>query len=135
KKSGRRLVLATAANERIAYAVARHLGLFDHVISSDESANLKGTAKLQAIRKIVGDDFGYAADSSADLPLWCHARTAILVNCSTRLRQKIPKRVRIEAEFGEPVTDVAVWLKAIRAHQWLKNLLLFVPLLTAFSIG
>jgi phosphoserine phosphatase len=44
REKGRRIVLATAAHESIARAVAAHLGVFDEVIASADGRNLKGQA-------------------------------------------------------------------------------------------
>lgn len=83
---GRQLILATAANHRIAEAVACHLGLFDVVIASDRVHNQKGVFKIRAIREVVQKGmFDYMGDSIADLPIFQAARVAILVRPSKRL--------------------------------------------------
>lgn len=133
KQRGRTLVLATAAHQKIAHAVANHLTLFDVVLASDENENLKGATKLAAIRSSVGPNFVYAGDSKADLPIWQASQAAILVNTSTKVANAIRQNKPIEQDFLDEKLDFKVWLRAIRIHQWLKNLLLFVPLLTAFS--
>jgi 4-hydroxybenzoate polyprenyltransferase len=130
---GRRIVLATAANRSIAESVAMKLGLFDDVLGSDETRNLKGQKKLDAIRETVGERFVYAGDSRADTPIWKAAKAAVLVGVSPGLADAIRRNVPIECEFPKERVGLAVWLRALRVHQWLKNLLLFVPLLTAFS--
>src|SRR5262245_58069736 len=79
RTKGRGIILATAANRNIAKSVAAHLGLFDDVVASDETHNLKGTVKLKAIRACVGNRFVYAGDSAADLPIWREAESAVLV--------------------------------------------------------
>lgn len=133
KKNGRPLILATAANSSIANAVAAHLDLFDTVLASSEHHNLKGTAKLEAIQQLVGPEFVYAGDSKADLPIWQAAQAAILVNTSSNVSSTVRKNTPIELEIPAVKTDIKIWLRALRIHQWAKNLLLFVPLLTAFS--
>jgi 4-hydroxybenzoate polyprenyltransferase/phosphoserine phosphatase len=133
KEKGRRLILATAANRRIADAVASHLGLFDMVLASDERRNLKGTNKLQAIHEAVGCRFAYAGDSRADLPVWKAADAAILMGASASLTKVVRSVTNIERQFPREGIPIATWLRALRIHQWLKNLLLFIPLLTAFS--
>ncbi len=135
KASGRRIILCTAANERIAQTVATRVGLFDDVIASDDHNNFKAERKRDVIRERVGDAFVYAGDSNADLPVWKAASAAIVVGGSERFRRKVATQSAIERSF-EPHAGRAgprVWLKAIRAHQWLKNLLILVPLLTSFS--
>lgn len=133
KSAGRRLVLATAAHRSIADAVAAHLGLFDEVIATEAGRNLKGTAKLAAIRERFGDDFVYAGDARADLPIWRAARAAVLVDVAPAIAATVRAAVPVEREFAGASVGPKVWPKALRVHQWLKNLLLFVPLLTAFA--
>jgi 4-hydroxybenzoate polyprenyltransferase len=81
----------------------------------------------------VGGAFVYAGDNEADLPIWKAARAAVLVDVSCSRSATIRRSVIVEREFPKERVGVAVWLRAFRVHQWLKNLLLFVPLLTAFS--
>lgn len=133
KKNGRRLILATAAHKSIADSVAQHLGLFDNVLATDTSENLKGKKKLEAILNSIGNNFVYAGDSRADIPIWNAAKAAILVGTSAGTAVTIRGKVPIEREFPAEKAGLLVWLRALRVHQWLKNLLLFVPLLTAFS--
>ena len=133
KDQGRKVILATAAHRKIADGVSAHLGLFDTVLATDGDHNLKGRAKLQAIRDAVGNTFVYAGDCAADVPIWQAAQAAVLVGVSQRLAVSIRQQVPIEKEFSKEDVGFAVWLRALRVHQWLKNLLLFVPLLTTFS--
>lgn len=130
---GRRIVLATAAHRSIADSVASHLGLFDQVLATENGLNLKGEAKLKAIQENVGIRFVYAGDSRADLPIWMAAQAAVLVNVSAGTAAVVRKSVQIELEIRDGEAEFNVWLRALRVHQWLKNLLLFVPALTAFS--
>ncbi len=85
--AGRRVVLATAAHRRIAEAVVQHLGIFDGMLASERGRNLKGTAKLRAIRRDAGGPFAYMGDSWADLPILREAAEAYLVDPSPRLRR------------------------------------------------
>ena len=133
KSKGRRIILATAAHQSIAQRVYDHLGLFDDVLASDTGRNLKGNAKLEAIQHKVGTEFSYAGDSRADIPIWNAAQAAILVGASAGLSKSVRERNTIEQEFPKESIRLSTWARALRVHQWLKNLLLFVPLLTAFS--
>lgn len=133
KAKGRQIVLATAAHQSIAEGVSKYLGLFDKVLATGSGHNLKGKAKLQAIQESVGEAFVYAGDSHADLPIWRAAKAAVLVGVSPHTAAAVRRDVPIEREFPKEVVGFAVWLRALRVHQWMKNLLLFVPLLTAFS--
>lgn len=130
---GRRTILATAAHQSIAKRVADHLDLFDEVLSTGTEINLKGEAKLEAIRQSVGEAFVYAGDSDADVPIWNASTAAILVGVKPKLAKFIKQSKPIEREFQKQANDLSRWVKAFRLHQWLKNLLLFVPILTAFT--
>lgn len=133
KQRGRRLVLATAAHETIAESVSAHLGLFEQVIATDVHTNQKGAVKLATIRQRIGGDFAYAGDSWSDIPIWMAANGAVLVGVSSSLKKAVSASVPVEREFPKQQANILDWLNALRVHQWLKNLLLFVPILTAFS--
>jgi len=133
RAQGRRVLLATAAHRSIADAAAAHAGPFEQVLATEGSVNLKSEAKLAAIRAAVGPDFVYAGDSSADLPVWRAGSAAVLAGVKPGLRAQLGSQVPIEAEFGQTSAGLMVWLRAIRMHQWAKNLLIFVPLFTAFA--
>lgn len=131
----RAIILATASHQNTATAIAKKLDIFDDVIASTPDANIKGAVKLDAIKDKVGESFVYAGDSKADLAVWKDAKAAILVNVPKSLRDKAEALTKIEKEFTSAsfFTRLATWIKAIRVHQWLKNSLLFVPILTTFS--
>jgi 4-hydroxybenzoate polyprenyltransferase len=135
KAAGRRIVLATAAHRSIAQGVMNRLPVFDQLLCTDAGQNLKGEAKLQAIREQVASDFVYAGDSSADLPIWRAAKAAVLVGVSSSVAREVKQQTPVEREFFNEKPGIKVWAKALRVHQWIKNLLLFVPLLTAFSFA
>jgi len=133
RKSGRQIVLATAAHRSIAERVDAHLGLFDLVIATSGDTNLKSETKLAGIRELVGDDFVYAGDSKADMPIWAGAKGAILAGVAPGVAADVRGSIPVEREFLNERAGFSTWCKALRVHQWLKNLLLFVPLLTAFA--
>lgn len=130
---GRRIVLATAAHESIAEPVAARLDVFDQVLATNDGRNLKGAEKLRVVQQEVGAQFVYAGDSSADLPIWQAASGAILVGASAKVASQVRRTSQVEREFVNPRAGLLVWLRAMRVHQWAKNLLLFVPLLTGFA--
>lgn len=135
KATGRTIVLATAAHHSIAQKVSEHLGLFDKVLATDGANNLKGAAKLKSIQDHVGQNFVYAGDCKADLPIWDQAKAAILVGVPQDLASQVRHKTPIEQEFPKPNGGLSVWARALRVHQWVKNLLLFVPVLTTFEFS
>lgn len=135
KAAGRPLVLISASNQRYVSAVGEQLGIFDAVIGSDETSNLKSARKLARIQQLSnGQAFDYAGNSSADLVVWSHARTAILVNCNPALADKLPADTAIQTFDCHRDTPRNL-LKAMRPHQWLKNCLIFLPLLLAHEFS
>jgi phosphoserine phosphatase len=96
-QSGRRLIMVTAADQRIGQLVADYLGIFTAVIGSDGRANVKGIRKLNAIREHLGDaEFDYAGDSMVDLVILRAARRAILVHPSPALVQAARASCRVD---------------------------------------
>lgn len=136
-QQGRReLVLCTAADEGIAQTVADHLGLFDTVLASNGEHNLAGAAKAEALVERYGEKgFDYIGSGRADLPVWRHAHTALLSHAPDSILRAARAHGPTERLPGEPAgAGVRTWLRALRVHQWAKNLLLFVPLLTAHLV-
>ncbi|MBL4767602.1 MAG: UbiA family prenyltransferase [Rhodobacteraceae bacterium] len=134
KAQGVHIVLATAADRVVAQAIADHLDVFDEVLASDSSRNLKGDLKARALIAKYGDGgFVYVGDSAADLKVWQHAAAAVAVNTRTSVSTRLAA-IGIPAMEISPRKQGAEWsafLKAIRPHQWSKNLLVFVPILTS----
>ena len=136
KASGKEIVLCTAANELIAHNVFKHFDFFDDVIASDEYINLKSTNKRKTLEGKYGEHgYDYAGNSSADVEVWGGASQAIVVNANARVLAKATKVASVSETFPSENPSLSVWLKALRVHQWLKNLLLFVPLLAAHQFG
>ncbi|MBL6726868.1 MAG: UbiA family prenyltransferase [Methylophilaceae bacterium] len=136
KVNGKKIVLCTAANERIAQAVSKHLGLFDDVIASDDYSNLKSNNKRNALQEKYGEQgYDYAGNSSADIAVWAGASQAIVVNANKRVQRKASQVASVSQTFPSESIGVSDWFRALRLNQWIKNLLLFVPLLAAHQLG
>ncbi|MDD4915228.1 MAG: UbiA family prenyltransferase [Methylococcales bacterium] len=135
KSQGRKLVLCTASDLSIAVAIANHLGLFDDVIASDGVINLAGNHKAEElVRRFGAAGFDYAGNSTADLAVWKHARRAIVVNAGADLARKAGTLCELERIFPPAMQNIKTWRHVLRVHQWLKNLLLFVPLLASHQL-
>jgi 4-hydroxybenzoate polyprenyltransferase len=131
QRAGRRLILATAANERLANDVARHLGIFRSVLASSTDVNLKGARKAEAIASDAAGPFAYAGNDGSDLKIWRISQAAVLVNTSANVSAKARHLCPIEQEFPRTARRAGTYLRAIRVYQWLKNVLVFLPLFTA----
>jgi 4-hydroxybenzoate polyprenyltransferase/phosphoserine phosphatase len=127
---GRRTVLATASDAKFARKIAQHLDLFDAVLASDGEHNLGGAGKLAAIQADTqGKAFCYVADHPVDLPIWRGAESAVVVSRSASLVRRAARVTRIEAHIEPPVVSLRRYLYGVRVHQWLKNFLVFLPLM------
>ncbi|MGH9691538.1 MAG: UbiA family prenyltransferase [Candidatus Acidiferrales bacterium] len=132
KERGRYIVLATASNRQFADKIAAYLGCFNEVLASDSSHNLSAEAKRAVLVKRFGDKgFDYAGNSREDLAVWKHCHRAIVVHASPRISDAAQEMAPVTKEFPKPATKLKTWFRAARAHQWVKNLLVFVPLITA----
>jgi 4-hydroxybenzoate polyprenyltransferase len=136
KAIGRRLVLATAADVHVARAVADHLGLFDDVIASDGVENNKGATKADTLALRYGHgNFTYVGNSRADLSVWRASGSAVLINVPAGVRASARRLVTVEAEIDDRSSAARAALRAMRPYQWVKNLLVFVPIVTAHALG
>jgi 4-hydroxybenzoate polyprenyltransferase len=123
---GRMTVLATAADESVANAVAERLDAFDHVYASDGASNLKGIKKTEKLIAEFGEKgFDYIGDSRADAPVWRAAREAFTVSSVQ------PKGVVKIEDMSESKSAFASWAKLLRVRHWIKNVLVFVALFAA----
>jgi 4-hydroxybenzoate polyprenyltransferase len=136
RRGGASLCLATGADRALAHSVAGHLGFFDDVLSSDESVNLTGRRKLEAIRARFGErPFVYVANGRVDLPIWRDAAGAVTVNTSRQTERALRvEKIPIAASFPAHGSRWKAVVKALRPHQWLKNALIFVPLLLGHRV-
>ena len=131
KEKNRKIVLATASNKKYAESICKDFDLFDSYISSDKDTNLKGSAKLAKI-KTLSNTFSYAGNSREDFVLFREAEESYLVN-PTKSARRMALKAPTSKVFDDTSSGVKVWLKQLRVHQWLKNLLVFVPLLVSGS--
>jgi 4-hydroxybenzoate polyprenyltransferase len=136
KADGGRAYLVTATDQTIATRIADHLGLFDGVFGSCDGRNLKGAVKAQfLVDRFGAGNFDYIGDSRADLAIWKVARRAITVGLSPAARQRVRPLGGDIVHLERERASVRGYVKALRPHQWLKNLLIFLPLFTAHSFA
>jgi 4-hydroxybenzoate polyprenyltransferase len=134
--AGKTLVLATASNIRYAKGIAEHLGIFSIVLGSTATENLSGSRKLSHIKKELNNAaFAYAGNSSVDLAVWQDSAAAILVDTPSDVQKKAEQVSTVVEVFSEKRNYLAALIKAMRPHQWLKNMLIVVPLVLAHRVS
>lgn len=135
REAGRQLILCTASDHGFAEAVAAHCGVFDDVMASDGVTNLDGARKAKALVSRFGaQGFDYAGNSNVDVAVWQQARQGVVVDAPGRVLAKAEASCRVEKVFPPPARKHTTWARALRAHHWLKNVLLFVPLFAGHQL-
>jgi len=131
RQKGRRLILATAAHESTASRASAHLEIFDEVLASTGSVNLKGKAKRDKLVERFGlKGFDYVGDSKADIPIWAACRVGHIAGSMNRLPGAALASGATQGRvFAGPRPKLKTWVRAMRPHQWVKNLLVFAPTL------
>ena len=136
KMNGGSTALVTASDQLLADQIAEHVGLFDEVYGSDGAVNLKGIEKASFLREKYGDnEYVYVGDSNADLHVWKESRSIVTVNAAKALHEKIFLLGKPVEKIETPKQGLIPYLKAIRPHQWMKNVLVFLPLIAAHNFS
>jgi len=127
-EAGRTVVLATAADRRIADAIAARFPFISEVIASDGTHNLKGSAKARRLCERFPEGFIYAGDSPSDIVIWRQSKGSVLVDASERVFREARWVSEPLAVLARQRCIVSVLRRSLRLHQWAKNALVFVPL-------
>lgn len=137
KKAGRRIILITASPASVATLFKEKYDVFDEAVGSSEDLNLKGPNKAEYLaERFEAGGYDYAGDSFADIPVWKKARKCIYAGKSAEKCKKIARDINFSKEFTSPCGKT--WKKVVkqtRVYQWVKNLLIFIPMLTAHEIS
>ena len=136
KENGSKIILATASNIKLAKSISDYLGIFDDVIASSKEENLKGKNKLNKIKLYIKNnninkEFSYIGDSEADVKIFNETNIPIVVgnkNVFNKIKSKNDKTTFID---GENDFSLKKFFKMIRTYQWVKNFLIFLPLILA----
>jgi 4-hydroxybenzoate polyprenyltransferase/beta-phosphoglucomutase-like phosphatase (HAD superfamily) len=138
KSRGRKIYMATGSHRATAEKATEAAGLlhlFDGILATESGGkNLRGPTKARALCETFGEGaFDYIGNEPGDLPVWVAARKALVVESTQhpRLGRKVEGHRRVDTLFPKKRKRRDVWNKGLRLHQWLKNLLVFAPMLAA----
>lgn len=135
KSKQRSIYLITASHIHLARQVAAHLGLFDDVIASTGTVHMKPAAKEALLLERYGKHgFDYAGNSWSDRFVWRSAHTAILVQAPKHARDYVQSIAPEHMEFPCTYSRWRALWHLCRPHQWLKNVLIFSPLILAHQL-
>ncbi|WP_424941832.1 UbiA family prenyltransferase [Aliiroseovarius crassostreae] len=134
QEDGREVVLASASDISLVKPLAEHHGLSDRVFATQGRNNLKGNAKAEALVEVFGEGgFDYAGNAPVDRPIWRRADRAVVVGDSTSAAEmRDAGKDVLELDGGWTTRDL---IKSFRPHQWVKNILLFLPLIAAHDFS
>jgi len=131
----RKIILVTGSNKKVANLIAEHLGLFDEVIASDSTINLTGRDKRDRLVEHFGGSndkdksgFEYIGNEKTDMPVWKEAKKVSVVSQNNDFLKSVHNSFDNVETFELQKPSIKNYLKGIRIHQWVKNLLVFIPL-------
>jgi 4-hydroxybenzoate polyprenyltransferase len=128
--------LVSGADAKIVAAVTRRLAIFTGYFASDGAVNLTGEAKAQRLVEQFGEKgFDYVGNEASDLAVWTRARRCIVVNAPAGVVEAARERHRAEVMTDNGRSRMLSLIKCLRPHQWVKNVLIFVPLFTAHQMS
>lgn len=124
KKRGREVWLCTGANAKHARVIAEYLGFFDGYFASSDSQNLTGHKKAEFLAMRFGPgNFDYVGDSHKDIPVAALSNNSFIVAAHTQ-SPDLPGQLGVLRSV----------IRIMRIKHWLKNLLIFTPLVTAHRL-
>ena len=134
--AGRKVALVSASDHRQVQAVADQLGLFDEAFGTGapevQGSNLGGQCKADFLTARYGaKGFDYIGDCARDIPVWQAAASAYAVAPSAGLQAEAARAGVTLQAVGAETGNRRAYLKVLRPHQWVKNALIFLPMLAA----
>jgi 4-hydroxybenzoate polyprenyltransferase len=133
RRAGRKVVLLTDIQRRFADTVAAHVGLFDRICAPDRGDIAGSHAKARLLLDVYGEQgFDYVGNDRGGHAIWRHCRLAYTV-------ARRPIHIG-NGRFTTPIGAVrggriAALFKTLRPRQWLKNLLVCMPMLAGHQIS
>jgi 4-hydroxybenzoate polyprenyltransferase len=128
------LVLVSGCDHAVGDQIAKHLGLFSNIITSDGTTNLTGRNKARVLNERYGRrGFDYAGNGRADFPVWESARSRLVANAPADVTRRLVQDTQDVLEFAPQRSRWPAFVRALRCHQWSKNLLVFLPVIAAHA--
>ncbi|MBJ3761247.1 UbiA family prenyltransferase [Maribius pontilimi] len=135
RDEGRQVVLASASDAALVRKLADAHGVVDNSMGSHGGVNLKSAVKADALAERYGRAaFDYAGNEPVDRPVWDKAHGVVIVG-------DLPTHAKALRAEGHPVTELPggwSWSqarRALRTHQYVKNVLLFLPVIAAHAFN
>ncbi len=131
RAEGRPIYLASGGDEILVSQLADTTKLADHYFASNGVVDMTASNKAATlVRRFGPEGYSYLGDQMADVPVWADADQIFIVGDSPAVHQAA-------ARLDKPVTYIdGSWhmfdlLRSMRIYQWVKNVLMFLPILAA----
>lgn len=128
KEAGQQVWLVSGSHQHLVDRVADHLKIFDRAKGTDDIVNLTSSRKADFLSETLADDYRYAGNSTQDYAVWrrCGGGYGFRAPAGAySLKDSRGEQVVVEQKTKPPSLFRGV-RKAMRLHQWAKNILIFV---------
>ena len=127
---GRPVYLASASDRRYVDELAVRIGGIAGVFGTEAGINLAGKAKAERLVAAFGEKgYDYIGDAPVDFDVWRSARKPLVVARSDALIAAVTRELPHAQILSAPRVELTSYARALRVHQWAKNVLVFLPLI------
>jgi 4-hydroxybenzoate polyprenyltransferase/phosphoserine phosphatase len=127
---GRPIYLASASDRRYVEELAERIGGIAGVFGTEIGENLSGDAKADRLVAAFGlNGFDYVGDAVIDFAVWRVARKPIVVAHSAGFAARVLEAFPGAEIIARPGLAPRSYVRALRVHQWAKNVLVFLPMI------
>lgn len=126
--TGRKIHLVTAMEQSLAADIAERFAIFQTIRSMEQDADLCSSNRGSRLQQLFPEGFVYVGRDLTDITVWKSARAAVVIAEDAKLADAVRSvGTPIERTFETRTRKAALWIKALRLHQWTKNLVVLVP--------
>lgn len=136
KRQQGKTYLVTASDNEIAQRVAEHTKIFDGYFGTS-TTNLSGRNKADFLdQKFGAGNWSYAGNAPVDFKVWDRSAEVFAVSQKPSFINQVLKRYPNATVIVDKPAQLtpAIFVKQIRLYQWMKNTLLFVPLILSHQL-
>jgi 4-hydroxybenzoate polyprenyltransferase len=136
KANGRKIYLVSTFGRRCLEPLITRLGLFDGVFAGGGTIDSCGPTNADALRATFGEGgFDYAGNADANSEICRCAHAVVMVGATPRALRHARRRRPLVQGLALRKAKLTDYIRALRVHQWLKNLLIPIPALAAHQFG
>ena len=133
---GKEIFLVTDTPPQLTDRIEDHLGIFTGVVRTERIRGERRPGTASLLKRRFEDGFDYIGGNNADAVALASARHAMLANPGPALNAMIRgKRIRLSQVFEDRKPLSRSIPRAMRVHQWLKNVLILIPLFLAHAFS